>query len=500
MFDLLPAFLKNRPRTRIVCTIGPATGETNQIAALVRAGMSVARLNLSHGSPEEHRQYIANVHEAAKLTRVPIAILADLPGPKYRVGSTSPDFAEERNGRHGVWLAQRSNFVLTTERVLTTPERGMVWPAGLHADIKPRARILIDEGAVELVVNEIRGNEIHCTVRRAGLVQDDKAVTAPGNLSTLNYLTKETSDALDFALDADVDFIGLSYIRSTDDLELVRARMASVGKRPGLISKIEIQQAVANLAEILAGSDAIMVARGDLGVEMPLHQVPMVQKRMIRMANEIGKPVITATQMLESMRDNPYPTRAEATDVYNAVRDGTDAVMLSAETSVGEYPEAAVRFMARVSKTAERFLELERLRERRMSIVEKLGRNATVDSIIAFDAAVTADRLRSRAIVTFTETGLAAASVATFRPRTPLLALSPSPRTANTLAINWGITPVLVESLSDLDEMFRYASDLVMAQGYANHGDTIVVVAGLPIGQTGSTNLLRVIKVPEDSK
>ena len=226
----------------------------------------------------------------------------------------------------------------------------------------------------------------------------------------------------------------------------------------------------------------------------------MVQKRMIRMANEIGKPVITATQMLESMRDNPYPTRAEATDVYNAVRDGTDAVMLSAETSVGTYPEAAVRFMARVSKTAERFLELERLRERRMSIVEKLGRNATVDSIIAFDAAVTADRLRSRAIVTFTETGLAAASVATFRPRTPLLALSPSPRTANTLAINWGITPVLVESLSDLDEMFRYASDLVMAQGYANHGDSIVVVAGLPIGQTGSTNLLRVIKVPEDSK
>lgn len=496
MFDLLPAFLKNRPRTRIVCTIGPATGEISKIAALVRAGMSVARLNLSHGNAEEHQRYIDNVREAAKLTRVPIGILADLPGPKYRVGATSPEFHEERNGRTGVWLSQRSKFVLTTEQVLTTPELGQVWPAGLHADIKPRARILIDEGAVELAVNEIRGTEIHCTVRRAGLVQDDKAVTAPGNLSTLNYLTRETSDALDFALGADVDFIGLSYIRSTEDLELVRARMNAAGKNPGLISKIEIQQAVANLAEILAESDAIMVARGDLGVEMPLHQVPMVQKRMIRMANEIGKPVITATQMLESMRDNPYPTRAEATDVYNAVRDGTDAVMLSAETSVGEYPEAAVRFMARVSKTAERFLELERLRERRWSAVEKQGRNATVDSIIAFDAAVTADRLRSKAIATFTETGVAAASVATFRPGTRLLALSPSPRTANRLAINWGITPVLVESLSDLDEMFDYASNLAVAQGYADSGDSIVVVAGLPIGQTGSTNLLRVLQIP----
>lgn len=497
MFSPLPTFLKNRPRTRIVCTIGPATGETGRIAALIRAGMSVARLNLSHGTPDEHSRYIANAREAARQTEVPVGILADLPGPKYRVGRNDPKFAETRNGREGVWLERGTKFVLTTDKILTTDERAQVWPAGLHRDIKPRSRVLIDEGAVELVVQQINGNEILCNVRRPGLVQDLKAVTAPGNVSTLEYLTKETSDALDFALGADVDFVGMSYIRGIEDLVAVRERMDAAGRHPALISKIEIQQAVANLTEILEGSDAIMVARGDLGVEMPLHQVPMVQKRMIRMANEIGKPVITATQMLESMRDNPYPTRAEATDVYNAVRDGTDAVMLSAETSVGSYPVAAVRFMARVSKTAERFLEVERLRERRMSVVERQGRNAAVNSIIAFDAAETADRLRSKAIVTFTESGVTAARVASFRPRTPLLALSPDPRIGSKLSINWGITPVLVESLTDLNQMFKYGSDLTMAQGYAKENDSIVLVAGVPIGQAGSTNLLRVIKVPE---
>lgn len=496
-FEPLPSYLKNRPRTRIVCTIGPATGDTRQIVRLIRAGMSVARLNLSHGSSEEHASYIANVRQASEQARVPVGILADLPGPKYRVGRVAAASAETRDGRRGVWLERGSRFTLTAAHAETTAERGMVWPAGLYRDIKPRARVLIDEGAVELVVDEIRGDEIRCTVRRSGLVQNDKAVTAPGNVSTLNYLTRETSDALDFALSADVDFIGLSYIRDTGDLMLVRERMEAAGKSRGLISKIEIQQAVANLEQILAASDAIMVARGDLGVEMPLHQVPMVQKRMIRLANEAGKPVITATQMLESMRDNPYPTRAESTDVYNAVRDGTDAVMLSAETSVGSYPIAAVRFMARVSRTAERFLEVDRLRERRMSIVERQGRSNAVDSIIAYDAAVTADRLRSGAIVTFTESGDTAASVASFRPRTPLLALSPHPRTANRLAINWGITSVLAEPLAELNELFRYSSELTMAQGYAKAGDSIVMVAGLPIGQSGSTNLLRVIKVPE---
>ena len=497
MIAKLPPFVKNRARTRIVCTIGPATGDVNRLKALIRAGMSVARLNLSHGTPDEHRQYVAAIRKASQEADVPIGILADLPGPKYRVGKTDPAHSEELDGQIGVRINARDPFILTSQEVATTNGQAMVWPAGIHRDVKERSQILIDEGATELRVNHVDGEEVHCTVRRGGLIQDLKAVTVPGTTSTLDYFTKETVEALNFAIDADVDFVGLSYIRNADDLNAVRNRLADAGRGPALVAKIEIREAVANLEEILNETDVIMVARGDLGVEMPLHLVPTVQKRMIRMANEVGKPVITATQMLESMRDNPYPTRAEATDVYNAVRDGTDAVMLSAETSIGRYPIAAVRFMARVSKRAERFLETEMLRDRRMNIVEKEGRNAQIDSIIAYDAATTADRLRSKAIITFTESGTTAARVAAFRPRTPILALSPYAVTAAKLSMRWGITSVLVDAMHDLNEMFRFASDISQDLGYAKHGDSIVVVAGLPIGYSGSTNLLRVIRVPE---
>ena len=373
-----------------------------------------------------------------------------------------------------------------------------MWPAGLHHDIRPRARILIDEGAVELRVDKVEGVEIHCTVRRGGLIQSDKAVTAPGNTSTLDYFTDETVAALEFAVKADVDFVGLSYIRNRDDLRAVRKWLADAGRNPVLVAKIEIKEAVDNLNEILDETDVIMVARGDLGVEMPLHLVPTTQKRMIRMANEVGKPVITATQMLESMRDNPYPTRAESTDVYNAVRDGTDAVMLSAETSVGDYPVAAVKFMARVSKMAERYLDSAMLRNRRMAIIDKEGRHAQINSIIAFDAARTADTLRSKAILTFTETGTTADRVAAFRPRTPIIALSPNQKTLNNLSMRWGVIPILAESLSELDQMFGYAANLAKELGFAKDSDTIVLVAGVPIRQTGSTNLLRVITIGGD--
>ncbi len=494
----LPSFVKNLPRTRIVCTIGPATGNVSKARQLIRAGMSVARLNLSHGNSKEHFEYVEAIREAARQVGVNIGILADLPGPKYRIGTIDSDLATIAGGRQGITVNARDKFVLTADRVYTTPERGTVWPAGLHHDIRPRARILIDEGAVELRVDKIDGVEIHCTVRRGGLIQSDKAVTAPGNTSTLDYFTDETVNAINFAIEADVDFVGLSYIRNREDLQAVRERFTDAGRKPALVAKIEIKQAVDNLAEILDETDAIMVARGDLGVEMPLHLVPMVQKRMIRLANEVGKPVITATQMLESMRDNAYPTRAESTDVYNAVRDGTDAVMLSAETSVGDYPVAAVRFMARVSKLAERYLDNVMLRNRRMNIIDKEGRHAQIHSIIAFDAARTADTLRSKAIVTFTESGTTADRVAAFRPRTPIVALSPNVKTLNNLSMRWGVIPILVERLNELDQMFDFTSNIAKKQGFAKDNDTVVLVAGVPIGQTGSTNLLRVITIGGD--
>ena len=493
----LPPFVRNAPRTRIVCTIGPATGNVVKARQLIRAGMSVARLNLSHGDAHEHNEYVTAIREAASQTGVPVGILADLPGPKYRIGTVDPDRAVIQSGRQGIPVNTRDKFVLSANRDFTTSARGTVWPAGLHHDIRPRSRILIDEGAVELRVDEVDGDAIRCTVRRGGLIQSDKAVTAPGNTSTLDYFTDETVAALDFAVKADVDFVGLSYIRNSDDLRAVRKWLADAGRDPALVAKIEIKQAVDNLAEILDETDAIMVARGDLGVEMPLHLVPMVQKRMIRMANEVGKPVITATQMLETMRDNPYPTRAESTDVYNAVRDGTDAVMLSAETSVGDYPVAAVRFMARVSKIAERFLDNPMLRNRRMAIIDREGRHAQINSIIAFDAARTADTLRSKAIITFTETGTTADRVAAFRPRTPIVALSPNPKTLATLSMRWGVIPLLTDRLTELDQMFGYAATLAKEQGFAKDTDTVVLVAGVPIGKSGSTNLLRVITIGE---
>ncbi len=496
--QLLPAFVKNRPRTRIVCTIGPATGNVPKARALIRAGMSVARLNLSHGTPEEHFEYVRAIRHAAEDTGVQIGILADLPGPKYRIGTVDPQLAESQQGRRGILVAARQHFVLTAERVLTTNERGTVWPSGLHNDIKPRARILIDEGAVDMRVNRVVGTEIHCTVRRGGMIQSDKAVTAPGNTSTLDYFTNETISALNFAVEADVDFVGLSYIRNREDLIAVREWLVRAGRYPALVAKIEIKQAVDNLAEILDETDAIMVARGDLGVEMPLHLVPMTQKRMIRLANEVGKPVITATQMLETMRDNPYPTRAESTDVYNAVRDGTDAVMLSAETSVGDYPVAAVQFMARVSKIAERYLDNPMLRNRRMTIIEKEGRNAQIDAIIAFDAARTADTLHSKAIITFTESGTTADRVAAFRPRTPVIALSPDEKTLARLSMRWGVIPLLTHRLDNLDQMFEHSATIAKDTGFAKDSDTVVLVAGVPIGLSGSTNLLRVIKIGHD--
>ena len=279
----LPPFVKNLPRTRIVCTIGPATGNLAKARALIRAGMSVARLNLSHGDTQQHFEYVAAIREAAKQTGVPIGILADLPGPKYRIGTVDPDLAVTQQGRQGIPVTARDKFVLTADRVHTSPQRGTVWPAGLHHDIRPRARILIDEGAVELRVDKVEGVEIHCTVRRGGLIQSDKAVTAPGNTSTLDYFTDETVAALDFAIEADVDFVGLSYIRNRHDLRAVRQRLADAGRNPSLVAKIEIKEAVDNLGEILDETDAIMVARGDLGVEMPLHLVPTTQKRMIRL-------------------------------------------------------------------------------------------------------------------------------------------------------------------------------------------------------------------------
>ena len=448
--------------------------------------MSVGRLNLSHGEPVEHHAYVKMLRDIARETGVAVGILADLPGPKYRVGEMEQAEIELVGGQQ---------LVLQIEPCDGNSERANVWPVGLHKDIKKGSPLLIDEGAVELKVTKIENSDIHCRVTLGGVMRPNKAVTAPGNTSTLDYFTPETERALRFVERSDVDFVGLSYVRDAGDVKRVRTRLENAGKNLQLVAKIEIQQAVDNLIEILDASDAVMVARGDLGVELPFERVPAVQKRIIRMANEIGKPVITATQMLESMIEQPSPTRAEATDVYNAVRDGTDAIMLSGETSIGKYPFRAVNAMTRIAKRAETFLEYPMLAERRRSAAMKGG--AGIDDAIADGAVVAASSLNARAIIAFTESGSTASRLAAYRPVKPLFALTPNSRTAAKLALRWGVIPVIVEQFDHVQEMFYAGSQMVLETKIAKEGDSIVMVMGLPIGVAGTTNLLRVITLPE---
>ncbi len=448
--------------------------------------MSVGRLNLSHGSPDDHHSYVKFLRQAAEEMGVAVGILADLPGPKYRVGEMEMPEISLVTGQH---------FIFQQEPRRGNSERASVWPFGLHSDIKKGSPILIDEGSVELRVEEIDGEEIHCRVTMGGLMKPNKAVTAPGNTTTVDYFTPETEEALSFVIGSDIDFVGLSYVRDGGDIERVRKFLAEAGKTPQLVAKIEIQQAVDNLTSIFAESDAVMVARGDLGVELPFEHVPSVQKRIIRMANEIGKPVITATQMMESMIEQSSPTRAEVTDVYNAVRDGTDAIMLSAETSIGKFPFKAVQAMTRIAKRAERFLEYPKLADRRRAAAFKGG--LAVDDAIADGAAVAAASLNAKAIVAFTESGSTAGRVAAYRPITPLLALTPDIGAGAKLALRWGVIPVVVKKHLNIQDMFTAGSDLALETKIAKEGDVIVAVVGLPIGVPGTTNLLRVIKLPE---
>lgn len=448
--------------------------------------MSVGRLNLSHGSSDEHHLYVKILRQAAEEMGVAVGILADLPGPKYRVGEMEEPEITLTTGQH---------FVLQCDPCDGNTERANVWPLGLHSDIKKGSLVLIDEGSVELRVEEIKGEEIHCRVTMGGVMKPNKAVTAPGNTTTVDYFTPETEEALAFVASSDIDFVGLSYVRDGGDVDRVRAHLAKSNTTPQLVAKIEIQQAVDNLSEILESSDAVMVARGDLGVELPFEQVPSVQKRIIRMANEIGKPVITATQMMESMIEQPSPTRAEATDVYNAVRDGTDAIMLSAETSVGKFPFRAVQAMTRISKRAERFLEYPMLADRRRQAASNGGLG--VDDAIADGAVVAASSLNAKAIVAFTESGSTAGRVASYRPEKRLLALITDIGAGAKLALRWGVIPVLVSDYPDIQDMFTAGSELALETKIAKEGDVIVAVVGLPIGVPGTTNLLRVITLPE---
>ncbi len=474
-----------RPKTKIVCTMGPSTESPETVRALIEAGMSIARLNLSHGSLDSHALAIERVRQEARRSDEPVAVMVDVPGPKYRTGPLSPGAVELKTG---------DEFTLTSRDLVGNREIAAVSPPGIHHDASPGRPVLIDDGLIELTVISVDGVDVRCRVVAGGRITERRGVTTPGKAPSQPFQSEQTIAALKFAAEQDADFVALSVVTEEEDVRSARDVLRGMGSEAQIITKIERSEAVDRMETILQASDSIMVARGDLGVDLPLEKVPAIQKELIRLCNEIGKPVITATQMLESMIDSPVPTRAEVTDVANAVFDGTDAVMLSGETSIGKYPVQAVDLMARVAIEAEAVLPYESMiEEKALHLVEE------TDDAISYDACRTAHQLKAKAIVAFTESGATAGRVSKYRPQQPVLAVTPSERVRRQLLLRWGVVPQTVDRLSGVDDFFKIGERRVVEAMDVKQGDLVILVAGLPIGVSGGTNLLRVLTVGQSA-
>jgi len=465
-------------RAKIVCTLGPATPDLASVRRLVGSGMDVARLNLSHGTHHDHSLRCKWVRRAGDETGRAVAVLADLQGPKIRLGTFI-------SGR-AVWAAG-DHVVITTEDVPGTAERVSATYAGLPGIVHRGDSLLVDDGNIVLEAIEVKAVDVTCRVVTGGAVSDHKSLSLPGVDLELPALTDKDVVDLRFALKLSVDMVALSFVRHPDDVQAVRQVLRETGSSAGVIAKVEKPQAVSRLSEIAAAFDAIMLARGDLGVETPLEQVPLVQRRVIRLAREAGKPVIVATQMLESMTTQPRPTRAEVSDVATAVFDGADALMLSSETAVGADPCRAVVTMARVIEAAES---------------EALGHPppiqahlATSGTALAAAAIEVATDLQAVALVAFTQTGATARRLARARPVAPILAFTPEPIVRNQLALSWGVETYIVPTAATTDEMVRQVDEALRATGRAGDGDRVVIVAGTPPGQPGTTNTVRVHRI-----
>jgi len=465
-------------RAKIVCTMGPAVESPEKVRELIAAGMNMARLNLSHGGYEEHQSRLNEVRAAAKEAGKPVAILVDLQGPKIRL-------ARFKAGPHD--LSRGDIFTITTDEVEGTKERVGTTYKGLPGDCKPGDRILIDDGKVTVEVTEVKGNDVVTKVIEPGSVSNNKGINLPGVAVSVPALSEKDKEDLRWGLNAGADFIALSFVRSAEDIVDVHKIMDEVGIRVPVIAKIEKPQAVANLQEIVNAFDGIMVARGDLGVELPIEEVPLVQKHCIELAREAAKPVIVATQMLDSMITNSRPTRAEATDCANAVLDGADALMLSGETSVGEFAIEAVQTMARIiSHTEEGGMDM----IRPMKSAPKTKGGAITKAATEVGAIVGAKYL-----VTFTQSGDSARRTARLRSPIPILAFTPEVGTYNRMALDWGVEPELTPMVKHTDEMVMQADTLLIKSKRCVEGELVVIVAGSPPGIPGSTNAMRVHRV-----
>ncbi|MGH1394906.1 MAG: pyruvate kinase [Trichormus sp.] len=466
-------------RTKIVATIGPATSSPEMLKAIIEAGATTLRLNFSHGSHADHQRNIRLIRQTAFELNQPVAILQDLQGPKIRLGKFE-------NG--SIVLAKGDRFTLTNRPVVGTQEISCVTYDYLADEVPVGAKILLDDGRVEMVVEDINREkgDLHCRVTVAGKLSNNKGVNFPGVYLSIKAMTDKDREDLMFGLDQGVDWVALSFVRNPQDIIEIKELISSTGKQVPVVAKIEKHEAIEQMEAVLALCDGVMVARGDLGVELPAEDVPVLQKRLIATANRLGIPIITATQMLDSMVSNPRPTRAEVSDVANAILDGTDAVMLSNETAVGSYPVEAVATMARIAERIEQeednSAKLRQLRDNRRSIPNAISQ--AVGQI--------AEQLGAAAIMTLTQTGATARNVSKFRPHTPILAVTPHVNVARQLQMVWGVKPLLVLELPSTGQTFQAAINVAQENKLLFEGDLVVMTAGTLQGVSGSTDLIKV--------
>ncbi|MCC5910207.1 MAG: pyruvate kinase [Clostridiaceae bacterium] len=466
-------------RTKIVCTLGPASDKKEVLKQLVQSGLNVARLNFSHGDHEEQGARIRTIKEVREELNVPVAILLDTKGPEIRTGK----FKDPE-----VNLEEGQIFTITTREVMGDSTICSVSYDGLAKDIKVGDTILIDDGLVGLKVEKISNEtDIECTVENAGVIKNHKGVNVPGVKINLPAITPKDEGDIKFGINMDIDFIAASFVRKAEDVLAIRKILEeNNAEHIQIISKIENQEGVDNLDEIIEVSDGIMVARGDLGVEIPAEEIPLAQKDMIRRCNKVGKPVITATQMLDSMIRNPRPTRAEVTDVANAILDGTDAIMLSGETAAGKYPVEAVNTMTNIALRTESAIDYREVLHSKM--VEK---ERTITDAISHSTCATAMDLDASAIITATSSGYTARMISKFKPKSPIIAATTSERVRRLLSLTWGVNSVLTEELETTDDVITRSIDRSLQEDMIKRGDLVIITAGVPVGVAGTTNLIK---------
>lgn len=476
--------LKNIKKTKIVCTLGPASESEETLVKLIENGLNVCRFNFSHGTHEEHKARFDVVKKVRERLNKPVAILLDTKGPEIRTGQ----FADPE-----VLLEEGQTFTITMNEVLGTKDKCTVSYKGLASDVKAGDAILIDDGLVGLRVQEVNGEDIVCLVENSGIVKNHKGVNVPGVKINLPALTPKDVSDIEFGISQGIDYIAASFVRKASDVLAIREILENNNATDiQIISKIENQEGVENLDDILKVSDGIMVARGDLGVEIPTEEMPIVQKMMIKKCNELAKPVITATQMLDSMIRNPRPTRAEVTDVANAIYDGTDAIMLSGETAAGKYPVEAVKMMATIAKRTEETLDYGKL------LHENSKNNITVTDAISHATCSTAVDLNASAIITSTSSGYTARMVSKFRPQSPIIATTECEDVMRRLSLVWGVYPVKSSRAKNTDEVIENSIEAAKEANYINNGELVVVTAGVPVGVSGTTNLIKVHVISEE--